>query len=267
MVLTMKKNFSSFPYSKKPPVILYDGMYLFHSKIFLSLYNKISGRNSWKMELRRNKFISWIVEPFTYVTEQVPSEDVNLVYKGYDRTLYFCIDKNLVVSSMFSGSNGEFVNEEYLGSTPNIFCHNDLKSILHQLTAFFRERWIKLKSGEATIHGDLTPFNICIEGDRVSLIDPKENSSDSIIFDWIYFYAYSISKIKHRKLLKSKDKNEIIQLINLLVKSSFPVEDLDYVIKLVSELKLNDHPSVENFGEFRIKFIELLESEKSKNHN
>jgi hypothetical protein len=193
----------------------------------------------------------------------VPDKDVQIIYRGYDSSLYFCLDENLNTTKLYRKSQVDFVEEEFLGSTLNIYSYPELKSKIPELTQFFRDRWEKIKQGKLTIHGDLTPFNICIDHHKISPIDPKKHYSDSIIFDRLYFYVYSMDKVKKRKFLNQKEKDAIANLLDNLVVESFPEDDYKLVMQLAESLNLLKEPPIKDFDLYRMRFISLF---KKQNH-
>lgn len=255
----MFKKFHYFPYKKDAPYILYDDSKVFSSEVFLSLYNKLYGVNSWKLILRKTNPVSIIFEQINKTRIIVPEDNVNLIYVGYDSSLYFCLDSNMQVSRLYRNLNGEFFEEEYLGPSLSIYNSHSLEHQMPYLKNFFQDWWDGLKKGKHAIHGDLTPFNICISEGKISLVDFKPHRNDSIIFDHLYFFAYSMHLLSRRKFMKSSEKHSIRRLLEELILASFPEDDFNMVIQLAKSLELKEEPPFDSFETYREHFIALVD--------
>ena len=258
----MIKSFYFFPFRKDKPYLLYDNSMVFSSKVFVSLYNKLYGVNSWKLILRKFRPFSILFECFNKIIVDVPEKDVSLIYVGYDSSLYFSLDGNKQVSALFRSVNGKFIEEKYLGHTLNVYCTKELERQMVPLKKFFKSWWLELRDGTHGIHGDLTPFNICISNGNVSLVDSKPEQNSSIIFDHLYFYAYSMHLLSRRKFLKQSERQRIQYMLEELVIASFPEYDYDRVIQLAKGLILKGDPPFHSVETFRNRFIALLNQAK-----
>ncbi|MFO8022360.1 MAG: hypothetical protein R6U65_07835 [Perlabentimonas sp.] len=258
----MIKSFYFFPFKKDTPYLMYDDRKVFSSEIFISLYNKIYGVNSWKLIMRKFKPISILFEQFSKRSVAVPAEDVNLIYVGYDSSLYFSLDENTQVSKLYRYMNNNFVEEKFLGHTLNIYSSKEFERQMAPLKDFFRSWWIELRDGTHGIHGDLTPFNICIADSKILLIDSKPEQNNSIIFDHLYFYAYSMHLLGRRKFMKKTEKQLIQGMLEELVIASFPESDYDRVIQLAKGLILKGDPPFHNFETFCNRFIAIVDGAK-----
>lgn len=258
----MKKSFYFFPFKKDAPYLLYDDRKVFISETFVSLYNKLYGVNSWKLILRKFRLISILFEQFSKRIVSVPEKNINLIYVGYDSSLYFSLDENMQVFKLYRCMNNDFVEEKFLGHTLNIFSSKELERQMAPIKDFFRSWWIELSDGTHGIHGDLTPFNICITDSEISLIDSKPDQNDSIIFDYLYFYAYSMHLLGRRKFMKRSEKHRIQGMLEELVVDSFPENDYDRVIQLAKGLILKGDPPFHNFETFHNRFIAIVDRAK-----
>jgi len=265
----IKEVFYYFPQrQKQPPFILYKNKYVLKSKIFGILYSKM-GANTWKLRLRKNIVFSALLELVlgwrikTY--ETIVDKSVKLIYIGYDNEIHFSFNSNMEVNHIFKKKNN-YNKEKFLGYSLNIFDYENLLNSQELLINFFKKHWKDLKTGNRHIHGDLVPSNICISNYTISLIDEKNDYCDSIIFDHLYFYCYSMSTIDSRNNLSVDIKNQIIIIINNIFRSVFKKDELTEVAILIESLELKKLP-FENFNSFKNLFYSEIIQHKTSEVN
>ncbi len=250
----MIKKFYLFTY-KDYPNVYYSDRDVFKSKIFNSLYSKL-GDNSFKWRVRKNFFFSFLFERFFRKKIQVPNEKVKVVYMGYDSMVFFELDDSLEVKKVFRKTKGDenFVEEPFLGYTPDIFDVEKFSKVFDVLCDFFQKHWLDVKKDKEKLHGDLVPSNICIKGGKITLIDAKRIYSDSIIFDHLYFYCYAYRKIEGRKKISGFEREKLLKILKDLLSKSFDPKDKKLILKEVENLKLKKTP-FRNFDSYVKKFV------------
>jgi len=252
----MIRKFYYFPYRKHVPYILYQNNSIFKTRIFENLYNKM-GLNTWRLLLRKNLFFSFLFEliPSSYVKTNcyVPNSSIKLIYYGFDSIIHFSMNDNNEIIEIFK-KNDSFQKEKFYGHSLNIYNDKEIENNKQVLISFFKSHWHSLKAGKHEIHGDLVPPNICIKNKEITLIDRDIKYSESIIFDLVYFYCYSIMSIENRKFLNKKSKIKITNIINEIMLSVLEDENPKQLLKSIDEINLNNIPFTD-FHKYRNIFI------------
>lgn len=131
-----------------------------------------------------------LLNSFFRVEKEVPNNNVFLIYKGYDSTVFFYKEENKI--KVIREKKGYYYPEKFLGYPIHwdySLNHIQQKQILRNI---LKNHWSNLKKKNVRIHGDFTHLNILVnEKGEVTIIDPQKTEEDSpIITDLFYFYSY-----------------------------------------------------------------------------
>jgi len=240
-----------------PPYILYDSVDIFDSELFKSLYCRI-GSNSLKLRLRKNKFISRIVQTSHKKKIYVPNKNMRVVYHGYDHLVFFEFGKTIhEIWRVFFYTGGRFIEKKFLGY-PIFYSFNEgeIKN-KEALLKFLEERWNKLKKDKIPLHGDFIAHNVLINGGKISLIDSRK-ITNSKIFDHFNFYSYFVQQLNAWKGISSAKKKALKNSIDDIYANIFGKEDQEYLINLINQIKLSDATGLRNKSGSKNDFVKLI---------
>lgn len=226
----MKKKFIYFPFKKKP-CILYENKTVLKTRIFRTFYRKLLS-NSYSSRLQKSEIFLLYNKFFGTVKIDVPPE-VNLIYQGHDRQIYFSI-KNEKIKKVYYKENNKLKQKEFLGYPLYITHAETFINNYPLLKKFLKQHWSDLKQNKTKLHGDLTHFNILVNNKKINLIDEQKNVKSSIITDHFYFYTYLLEYIDVQKPYNKELKYFVIKEMSKLYQELFKNINIEQEIKKIN---------------------------------
>mgnify|MGYP001147488249 CR=1 FL=1 len=212
------KSFFAFSPPWRKINILFNSQDSLNTKIFKSLSQQILPL--WYIKLRKTKPVNFLFR----VKEEIPNNNVFLIYKGHDSTIYFYkVNGNLRV---IRKKDCCYYYEDFLGYPIHwdySLNHIQQKEILRNI---LRKHWTALKKKETPVHGDFTHLNILVNSrEEVTIIDSQKTEKNSpIITDLFYFYSYLL----HRASKYNKDhlyEEELQEIYSEILKNEKNILD------------------------------------------
>lgn len=210
--------FYCFP-RKKENCVVYSNYEASNSKMFLNLVLQAAPKNSLYIRIR-NTYVGHLLGSFFKIDIDVPATTSQFVGKIKDgkHTLVELIN-NEPKKVWRKYKSSEWKKEEFLGyQIITEYSLDEIRSKLKIIKKALFIHWNNLQSAHFKIHGDFTHFNILSDKEgNIYFIDQKK-SSNSILFDFFYFYAYLKQCINRCLTLSGNEKKEIVSLIENLLK-------------------------------------------------
>lgn len=256
----MIEKFYYFPY-KRFPTLLYRNRKIFETKLFKVFYNKLFP-NIYLMRVRRdNVLFNKFFETLFFKNEAIPNNDIQLVYCGYEKIIYFGFDNFFNIKNTIWHKEGQhFIKERFLGYPIYFDYSSGVIKDRDAIIKFMINHWKSLKA-DKTLHGDFTHMNILIDDlKKITAIDAKVGTQNSLISDHFYFYAYFLYMLKkHRKTAISEYQKLKLSIEDIL-RVVFECEDKLFLHNLVESIKLDEFslPELKTFiKDFKINVLKI----------
>jgi len=237
------------------------GIYLLYSSRSI-LKNQLFNCLSIQCSPKDSIYYRILKSPVGYLFSTFFKKNVDVPFLGFDyiglvkyeTVIFFQLDRGEVVN-VWREKEGEWQKEPFIGY-----------QIIHEytLTEFnlkfglikdvLKRHWESVNKDSFTIHGDLTHFNVLINGEGEECLIDAKDSNHSKLFDFFYFYSYLKQSVERCQGISKVDKLEIIkrlgvvllEVCNYKTSKEFELDIESMKIPLVNGL-INKEVAISNF--------------------
>jgi hypothetical protein len=195
------------------------------------------------------------------ISLEVPHPAVEIIYQGFERKVYFVLNACGQVDHIFVLEKEKKIPEQRPFMGYPIFWNKCDETIVNSgiLKQFLMNHWQSLNSGEAVIHGDLTPYNILVnEKGEVTTIDPRNIQIDTLLYDHFYFYSYFLQMIDYRIFGYPKNYYSLKMELQKIFIETFADENKSVLMKEIEHISIEPDSRLDDIASCKKRFKRLF---------